>query len=174
MSCILTQWFDLDCADGLGGISEFYVIENSSLGTVTETSGVVTDITTVAAKKFQRYKLRSEVGSMQSPVNVNVQNGTRYFEHTLVFATDQLTTPKRNELNILSKVNVSVIVKDVNGPRYWLIGKTQGMYPSAGDFGTGTAAGDRNGVSLTLTGKEKEPPVEVDSTLIVAGLINGL
>lgn len=173
MSCIISQNFDLDCADSIGGIAEFYVIENSSLGTVTETSGVVTAIATVASKKFQRYRLRDETGSMQSPLNHNEQNGTNFYEHTLAFNLSQLETQKRNELMIVDRVNISVIVKDEN-ERYWLMGKSKGMYPSAGDAGTGTAKGDLNGFSRTYMAREKDMPVEVDSTLIVAGLINGL
>lgn len=173
MSCILTQTFDLDCADSLGGIDEFYVLEHSSLSSVTEVSGVITAITTVDSKKFQRYKLRDEVGSLQFPGTHNQQNGTGFYEHTLVWAGDQLTTSKRNEFLILAKVNVIVIAKDSNG-RYWLAGRTKGMYPSAMGGGTGTAKGDRNGLEMTLIAREKEPPIEVDSDLIVAGLINGL
>lgn len=171
--CILTQNFDLDCADSIAGISEFYVIENSSLGAVTEASGVVTGIATLDSKKFQRYRLRDEVGSLQFPVNHNQQNGSTFYEHTLVFKMDQLVVAKRNELQIMDRVNVTIIAKDENG-RYWMAGKTKGMYPSAGNGGTGTAKGDHSGFERTYIAREKEMPVEVTAGLIVAGLINGL
>jgi len=173
MSCLLTQWFDIDCNDSIGGITEFYAIEKTSVETVTEASGVVTAITTTDSKKFNRYVLKGEVGSMQATVNHNQQNGTTFFEHTLVFNLSKMTTQKRNELLIMSQANTVVIAKDSNG-LYWLMGKTIGLYPSAGDFGTGTAKGDLNGISMTLIGREKEPPAEVTGSLITAGLINGL
>lgn len=173
MSCLLTQWFDLDCNDSIGGIEEIYVLENVSIDAITEVSGVVTAITTVGSKKFNRYRLKDEVGSMQAPVNHNQQNGTTFFEQTVIFNLNKLTTTKRNELLLLAQANTVVIVKDMNG-LYWLCGKTRGLYPSAGDFGTGTAAGDFNGVSMTLMAREKEPPLSVDSSLIDSTLINGL
>lgn len=173
MSCLLTQTFDLDCSDSIGGIEEIYVLENSSIDSITEASGVVTAIATDGSKKFNRYRLRDEVGSLQAPVNHNQQNGTTFFEHTVVFNLNKLSVTKRNELLILARTNTTVIVKDMNG-LYWLAGKTKGLYPSAGDFGTGTAAGDLNGVSMTLIGREKEPPLNVDSSLIDSTLINGL
>lgn len=173
MSCLLTEWFDLDCNDSIGGVDEIYVLENSSITAVTEVSGVVTSITTSGSKKFNRYRIKDEVGSLQSPVNHNQQNGSTFFEHTLIFNISKLTTTKRNELNILAKANTTVIVKDNNGV-YWMAGKTKGMYPSAGDFGTGTAKGDLNGVSMTLIAREANPIVEVNSSLITDTLINGL
>lgn len=173
MSCLLTQWFDLDCNDSIGGIEELYVLENTSIDTITEVSGVVTAISTVGSKKFNRYRLKDEVGSMQSPVNHNQQNGTTFFEHTIVGALNKLSSTKRNEFKILMTANSTFIVKDMNG-LYWLCGKTRGMYPSAGDFGTGTAAGDANGMSFTMIAREKEPPIAVNSALITDTLINGL
>lgn len=173
MSCLLTQWFDLDCNDSIGGIEEMYVLEATSVDTITDASGVVTGITTVGSKKFNRYRLKDEVGSMQSPVTHNQQNGTTFFEHTVVGSLNKLSTTKRNEFKILMQTNSIVIIKDMNG-NYWLCGKTRGMYPSAGDFGTGTAAGDSNGMSFTLMCREKEPPLAVTSSLITDTLINGL
>lgn len=173
MSCLLTLAFDLDCNDSIGGIDEIYVLENASIESVTEASGVVTAIATTGSKKFNRYQLKDEVGSLQSAVNHNQPNGTTFFEHTVVFNMSQLTTTRRNEMLILTRTSTTVIVKDENG-RYWMAGKTKGMYPSAGDFGTGTAKGDLNGISMTLIAREKEPPVEVTSSLIDSSLINGL
>lgn len=173
MSCLLTQWFDIDCNDSIGGIEEIYLMENTSLTSITEASGVVTGITTSASRKFQRYRLKDEVGALTAPVNHNQQNGTTFFQHTLEFNLSKLTATKRNEMKILATTNATAIIKDMNG-LYWMAGKTRGLYPSAGDFATGKAAGDLNGVSMTLTAKEKEPPLSVDSNLITSALINGL
>jgi len=67
-----------------------------------------------------------------------------------------MDSAKRNEIKLLSRAKLSVIIKDNNGI-YWLMGETNGVRMTAGDNGTGTALGDRNGYSLSFQGQEPEP-----------------
>ena len=71
----------------------------------------------------------------------------------------------RNQLRLLAQnTNLKVIVETNNGS-YWYLGETFGMTLSAGSGESGTAYGDRNGYSVTLTGLEAEPARELANPL---------
>jgi len=62
----------------------------------------------------------------------------------------------RNELRLLARNRILVIVKD-NNSRYWVLGADNGLEATAGTAGTGTAFGDRSGYEMTLSGMETNP-----------------
>ena len=75
-----------------------------------------------------------------------------------------MTAAKRNEILLVARNrNLKVIFEDNNG-KYWLMGLTRGAVVSAGTSVTGTAVGDLNGYTLTLTAQEPEMAYEVQST----------
>lgn len=165
MSCALTTGFTLDCRQSNGGIEAVYFTEIANKATLTAASGVITAFTLAAAKKFFKYELRKKTGQLEQNIQVNNENGTVFYEQTLTVKLDKLEVNKRNEILLLAKNNLMVIVKDNNG-KYWLVGETRGALLSAGKGTTGTAFGDMSGFELTFTGEEPELAKEVDSTLI--------
>jgi hypothetical protein len=169
MPCVLTQNLVLDCKESMGGISQILVIEKANVTAITEAVGVVTAITKGASKKFFSYDLPAETSGLTENINASVQNGTVFYEQVLTFVLNKLAVNTRNELLLLAKNTLLVIVKDVNGT-YWLIGKENGCDVTAGSSATGTARGDRSGYSITITGKEKELAPQVQSS-IIAGLL---
>jgi hypothetical protein len=72
-------------------------------------------------------------------------------------------------LLLLNKNRLIAVVKDANGS-YWLLGKTRFLHATAGNSGTGTASGDRNGYTFTYTALEPSLAPSVDSS-IIAGLL---
>lgn len=62
------------------------------------------------------------------------------------------------------------ITLDMNG-KYWLLGKENALDATAGEDGSGTATGDRNGFSRTFTGMERFMAPEVQSGIIAALLL---
>ncbi|KAB2916941.1 MAG: hypothetical protein F9K23_06995 [Bacteroidetes bacterium] len=165
MSCALTTGFTLDCRQSNGGIEAVYFTEIANKATLTAASGVITAFTLAATKKFFKYELRKKTGQLEQNIQVNNENGTVFYEQTLTVKLDKLEVNKRNEILLLAKNNLMVIVKDNNG-KYWLVGETRGALLSAGKGTTGTAFGDMSGFELTFTGEEPELAKEVDSTLI--------
>jgi hypothetical protein len=166
MSCALTSGFTLDCRDSVGGIKAILVAEVKNKGTITASAGVITAFTMASGKQFFRYEFRKQTGSFTETIVTNDENGTLFYEQSITAQLSRLEATKRNELFLLAKNNVMVIVEDRNG-KYWLMGQEDGMVLS-GAGQTGTAMGDFNGYQLTFTGAEEIPALEVGSGLIAA------
>jgi hypothetical protein len=172
MPCALTSGYSLDCKDSSGGIVEIYFMEKANATTISEASGVVTGITKATGKRFYKYELPKETGSLTETINGNVQNGTVFYSSELKLIINKLTTAVRNEIKLLAQNTLLAVAKDNNG-KYWLVGKANGVDLTTGTSGTGTAFGDRSGYDLTFAGSEPEPMIEVNSataaTLQTAG-----
>lgn len=164
MACALTQGFNLDCRDSIGGLKEVYIIEIGNVSAVTESSGVVTAITKAAGKRFWKYSLIRETSNADEVITSNEQNGTLYYAQTVQIIANKKQASVRNEIMLLGKNNVAIVAVDNNG-KGWLYGRELGLV-LGGNAGTGTAWADRNGHTLTFAGQEKELAPEVNSATI--------
>jgi hypothetical protein len=168
MACALTSGYTLDCRDSVGGVIEMYFIEAGNVSSITEASGVVTTITKASGKVFRKYEQDQDTAFFVENLNSNVQNGTIFYQQELTVVINKMATAIRNELLLLNKNRLIAVVKDANGS-YWLLGKTRFLHATAGNSGTGTASGDRNGYTFTYTALEPSLAPSVDSA-IIAGL----
>lgn len=163
MACDLTTGFTVGCNDSTGGIAEFwfanmvddFAVAESATG---EASGITG--TGLIYYKYETTNAQGAASVINDNPTVNDQNGTSYFDQTCTYVLNKMDTAKRNEVKMLARAKLSVIVKDNNGI-YWLMGKVNGVRMTAGDTGTGTALGDRNGYSLSFQAQETEPLTEV-------------
>lgn len=170
MACALTQNYTLDCRDSVGGVVEIYFIEEGNVSAIVEASGNVTTITKEAGKVFRKYEQDQDTAFFVENLNSNVQNGTMFYQQELTIVLNKMQTNTRNELLLLNKNRLIAIVKDANGA-YWLLGKTRFLHATAGNSGTGTASGDRNGYTFTYTAMEPAMAPSVDAS-IIAGLLS--
>lgn len=168
MPCALTQGYTLDCKDSLGGIKAVWLIESGNVTAVTEASGIVSAITKSAGKVFRKYELVKATGSLTETITASVENGTVFYAQELSIVLNKLQANTRNEILLLAQNTLLAVVQDAND-KYWLLGRTQGVDVTGGTAATGTAQGDRNGYTLTITGAEKQLAPEVNSG-IIAGL----
>ena len=162
MACDLTTGFNVGCNDSAGGIAEFYfanmpdgfeVLYNAS----NEASSITSDgVTELEYYKYETTNAQGAASVMNDNATVNDQNGTSYFDQTATYVLNKMDNEKRNEVKMLARAKLSVIIKDNNGA-YWLMGATNGVRMTASDSGTGTALGDRNGYSLSFQAQEPEP-----------------
>ena len=83
MPCALTSGYTLDCKDSSGGIVEVYFIERGNVSSIAEASGVVTGLTKASGKRFWKYELPKETGSLTETMTGNVQNGTVFYASEL-------------------------------------------------------------------------------------------
>jgi hypothetical protein len=164
MSCALTQGFNLDCRDSIGGLKEVYLIELGNLGTVTEASGIVTAIVKASGKRFWKYSLIRETSNFDQVITPNDQNGTLYYAQTLQLIVNKLQASVRNEIMLIAQNNIAAVAVDNNG-KGWLLGREFGLV-LGGNSGSGTAWADRNGSTLTFGGNEKQLAPEVNSATI--------
>jgi hypothetical protein len=174
MACVLTQGYNLDCREGIGGLKEVYIIELASISAITEVSGVVTAITKASGKRFWKYSLVRETSNATETITANEQNGTLFFAQQVQIILNKRQASVRNEVMLLAKNNLVIVgvenQLDSSGQnRAFLYGKTQGLQLNAGTAETGTAWGDRNGYTLPFAGNEPELAPEVTYALL-AGL----
>lgn len=169
MTCALTSNYTLDCRDSVGGLVEIYFIEAGNVSSITEASGNVTTITKASGKVFRKYEQDQDTAFFVENLNSNVQNGSLFYQQELTIVCNKMQTALRNELLLLNKNRLIAVAKDANGT-YWLLGKTRFLHATAGNSGTGTASGDRNGYTFTYTALEPALAPTVGSS-IIAGLL---
>lgn len=145
-----------------------WLIASGNVTSITEASGIVSAITKSAGKVFYKYELVKNTGSLTETITTSVENGTVFYAQELSVVLNKLQANTRNEILLLAKNTLLVVVQDAND-KYWLLGRVAGLDVTGGTAATGTATGDRNGYTLTFTGNEKELAPEVNSS-IIAGL----
>jgi hypothetical protein len=163
MSCSLTTGYALGCRDSVGGIKTIYVQGWNATGTVnTNGSGTVTGFTGFSSG-FYEYDLTKATSSMTETLNASIENGSIFYTPEVTFTINKLQVAVRNELRLLARNRLLVIVQD-NNNRYWVLGAANGLEATAGTAGSGTAFGDRSGYEMTLTGMEPDPMLLIVST----------
>jgi hypothetical protein len=158
MACDITTGFTVGCNDSIGGVAEFWFANMVDDFAVAELTGEATAITGTGLiyYKYECTNAQGATSLMNDNPTINDQNGTSYFDQTATYVLNKLDNAKRNEVKMLARAKLSVIILDNNGV-YWLMGKTNGVRMTAGDAGTGTALGDRSGYSLSFQAMEFDP-----------------
>jgi hypothetical protein len=128
---------------------------------------VITKITLAEGKKFKTYQFRKGTSSMNSELTADETNGLNFVTTTLNLVFTKMETAKRIEMAALSIAQLAVIVLDSNGI-YWYITPDEYASASAGTAETGTAKGDRNAYSLTLTTENTSYPIEINKEAVEA------
>lgn len=168
MPCALTQNYNLDCRDSIGGLKEVYFIETPNITAITEASGVVSAITKTTGTKFYKYQLVKQTSMFEDDLTVNEENGTFYSSQKLSIILNKLQANTRNEIQLLGKNLITCVAADRNG-KYFLLGATNGLVIKTAKAMSGTKMGDRNGYTIEFEGAEPVMAQEVSSS-IIAGL----
>lgn len=164
MSCPLTQGFTLDCKDAIGGIKSVRFASLSDWESLDPAyaTGAVTFAS--ASQVFYKYELDKEESSFNDDPTAGSNKGTLYYVPAITFILSKLDVAKRNEMKLLAKNRVVAIVETREAtPSYWAIGVTNGLDLTTGVGGSGTAAADLNGYTMTFSGLEPDPMVNVSS-----------
>ena len=144
----------------MGGVLEVLLANKADISAITIGSDKITAITMNSTAKFKKYQFAPETASMSSNLQVNAQNGTKYWQTDLLMVFNRMETAKRVEIMAMAQGELVAIVKDGNG-LYWYLGYDEPLAISAGDGLTGTARADRNGYSATLQDNSLELPMEI-------------
>jgi hypothetical protein len=168
MPCALTQNYNLDCRDSIGGIKEVYFMELGNLSSFVEASGVVTTITKASGKKFYKYQLVKQTASLEDVLTINEENGTIFSAQKLTIILNKMQANTRNEISLLGQNLLVCVAGDRNG-KYWFLGATNGLVITTIKGESGVKMGDRNGYTLEFAGAEPFMAQEVSSG-IIAGL----
>lgn len=155
---------NLDCENNKGGIKRAFIAPYGDV-TATISEGKVTGFTMADGAKFKTYQFRKNTGSMTSTLTADETNGLNYVTTELSLVFTKMDTAKRLEMSALSLGQLAVIVEDANGI-YWYLTPDDYASASAGTGETGTAKGDRNAYTLTLSVENDGYPMEVEATAI--------
>lgn len=169
-TCVTLTGLTLDCRDNVGGIKYAYVLPYSASLTGTTANGnvsalsvdgvSVTDISTT----FKLFETPRQTGTVTETGTFSEENGTAFYTQVASLTFNKLTSGSQDQVQKMGEASkLAVIVKD-NNDRLWLIGNLNGAVVSATNGGTGTAFGDRNGVTVEFTGISNDPMYTVSIT----------
>ena len=169
MACLITlNGITLDCQPSLGGIKRVWITQYSDVkSVVVGEDNMIESITLEAEAQWYEYQFRKATGSLTSTLNVDESAGVNYVSNELALVFTKMETAKRIEIAALSIGQLAVVVEDSNG-HYWFLGKDDYVSASAGTGITGTAKGDQNAYTLTLSTDSDSYPYELSAEAIAA------
>lgn len=169
MACLITlNGITLDCQPSLGGIKRVWITQYSDVkSVVVGEDNMIESITLNGEAQWYEYQFRKATGSLTSTLNVDESAGVNYVSNELALVFTKMETAKRIEIAALSIGQLAVVVEDSNG-HYWFLGKDDYVSASAGTGVTGTAKGDQNAYTLTLSTDSDSYPYELSAEAIAA------
>jgi len=160
-----------ECADSIGGIKKVYIAGGSGVadggitGFTYDADDQITGATAVTGVTLYGFDVKRNTSSLTQNIQKSFENGTVYFEQVLELVLFKYDKDKRLILDALAKKdNLQVIAVDQNETQY-MLGQVRGMYLSGGTAATGSALGDRNGLTLTFQGDEPSPSRIIDGAI---------
>lgn len=170
MPCLITlAGIPLDCESSVGGIKRVFITQYSDVKSVAldEEQEKIKTITLESEKRWYEYQFRKGTGSLNSTLNVDETTGANYVSNALSLVFTKMETAKRIEIAALSIGQLAVVVEDSNG-KYWYLGKDDYVSASAGSGTSGTAKGDQNAYTITLSTDSLSYPYELADEAIAA------
>lgn len=170
-NCTTLAGIALDCRDNVGGIEAIYIqnVATSLAIANTPDSGSVA-VTTVTVdgsplaadlNTMYKYELVKQTGTLTETGTFSDENGTVFFTSVATGVFNKLESAKLAELYELAiSAKLCIFVKDNNGV-FWMIGNDRGAVATSSTEESGTAYGDRNGLTVEFTGIDNGPMLEV-------------
>lgn len=154
------------CDSSRGGIKRA-VIAPYIEGAFTEAEGKLSQAEG-KTPEWHDYYFKPNSGSLTQTLTTAPENGVSYVTSNLALVFSKMDTVKRLEMTALCSQDTMAVVQDSNGV-WWVLGADEPCVATAADGQTGTAKGDGNRYTLTLTSDSgtflKEASAELISTL---------
>lgn len=154
MACDLTGGRAKPCKDAVGGIRKIHFVDFGDLGTITLTDDEVTDMD--GTFSYHSYDVKGN-SSLETNIQTSLENGTTFFESVVNLTLHKLTKEDNKELKLMAFGRPHIFVETFDG-NLLLVGREHGAEVTGGTMVTGTAMGDLQGYTLTLTANEVTPP----------------
>ena len=163
MACNITAGIALDCIDSIGGIKKVWIGTDVVVSSVTSASGVPGLLTTVTGTgDVYEFGIAKDTSSYVENFNIAPTAGTAFWSQELTLIFHRLEAAKRDQLLLLARNrDMKVFFQDSND-KIWFMGKDRGAQISAGSGNTGTAVGDANQYSITLTAQEPDMAYQLE------------
>lgn len=167
MACLLTQGFTWNCKTEGAGVKAIYLVEFNTSDSYTKVSGEITAHTLASSRVYFKWELEKETASYTEKTMPSQANGTVAYEADLVAKLHGVSTAKRNELKLLAKTRLRMIVRDQED-NYILCGADTGceLQESSTDYGTGF--GDFKGTTVTIKHRETDLPAKIQSSVVTS------
>ncbi len=175
-NCIISSGYTIPCK-GIAGIQEVYIgtwngpTLTYTIGTASPTLDMITTFTGGTGSGFFGFQQTIETGSMTNNGNFNVQNGTAYYDQIVEITCQNANQTLIDQVTVLGQGRNRILVLDENG-NYFLIGQVNPVDVTAVTGGLGKAYGDLNGYTITFTGKEKTPMIQVTAAAAASIIVS--
>lgn len=156
MSCTLTQGFQTDCLEGLGGAKEIFLANWSEFDggiTIDGTTAMIDGLPTATLYRYVPLKNSIEWNEVPTP---NAENGTLFYANQLTFRMGGLDYVKRKEFALLAKAKLIAFVR-LYSDKIVCVGREQGLFLSGGQWGSGKALSDFAGYEFQLASDQASP-----------------
>tara|TARA_R110000803_G_scaffold54978_1_gene111817 strand:- start:51 stop:647 length:597 start_codon:yes stop_codon:yes gene_type:complete len=175
MGCDITAGRIEQCKDSVSGLKAMYLINyddlNSDSTYVTYGAGDNIDeiidwapIDDAAQLNIYKFELKSTTNSFTTAINSSRDNGTTFFEQTLVAALKRQDVVTHKNVKLLAYGRPRIVVRTMTD-QFFLMGLDQGADMNAGTIASGSELGSFNGYEgLTFVAMEAEPANFIDCT----------
>ena len=169
-TCNTIRGLQLDaCSPNIGGIKNIWLADyKENAATITKAEGAdKTDLVDGSVSafdesvKWKKYEMRKNTASMTSTLN-NSTDGASYVTTELSMVFSRMEAQKRISIQALAIGQCMAAVEDSNGTM-WFLGADAPLTATAGAGETGTAKGDANRYTLTLTDESLGFPYTIDT-----------
>lgn len=164
MSCNLTSGRIVPCKNKSGSIKTVYFADFGTLGTVTESAGLVSAFG--GTPDFYQFDVRG-TSNLDTTVTSSRENGTTFYTQTLTLQLQYYDRATSEQIKLLAVGRPHIVVVDADD-NYLLVGRVNGGELTTGNFTVGANMGDFNGFNLTFEALETAPPDFVTSTVVTA------
>ena len=180
MACITyLTGFSTSCGSNLPSIKKLYVgtfesstftytyQQNSEAQDVLDADGnkIIEAVSGATLKsgadKWVEFQFRKNSSSMDTEMTVN-DNGSHYYTNSATCTFARIDNSKRISLEAVGSGECSMIIVDSNN-QTWLIGSENPVSLTTLSGSTGTAIGDSNQYSVTLSADEAHMPLLIES-----------
>jgi len=163
-TCLMATGRKLPCKDVVGGIRTIYFADYGTLGTLTITAGTLTAISG-SGTNFYKYDVKGG-NNLEQVITSSDDNGTTFYGQTVTAVLTKMDVATQVEIQKIVSQRPHVFIEDNNG-NYFAVGLTRGCNVN-GTISTGTALGDMNGYTLTVTAEEPIMAPFVTSTVVTS------
>lgn len=161
MGCNLLKTYTYNpCIANLGGIKNVWLAEWVEDAIVKDAEGKGELVSLKEGSSWYNFKMRKNVASMTSTLN-NSTDGASYVTTELALVFSRMDAAKRASIQALALDELMAVVEDSNG-ELWFLGADAPLVATAGAGETGTAMGDANRYTITLTDEAKQFPYRLD------------
>ena len=186
------QGFTTSCGSNLPSIKKLYIgtFESSTFTYTYQQNGEAQDVLDAdgnkiieavsgatlnsGADKWAEFQFRKNSSSMDTEMTVN-DNGSHFYTNSATCTFAKIDNSKRLSLESVGSGECSMIIVDSNN-QTWLIGAENPVSLSSLSASTGTAVGDNNQYTVTLSAQEAHMPIliEADQAQTIINTLTGV